>query len=90
MRHEDYMKEMSAQADQQSDVNKPSHYTQTNMECKEAIEGMLGDHVVHAWRANILKYIWRYQEKGGIQDLEKAQVYLGFLIQYEKENETWR
>lgn len=85
MRHEDYMKEM-----EDGEVHSPGHYTMTGMECKEAIEGMLGDHVVHAWRANILKYIWRYQEKGGIQDLEKAQVYLGFLIKYEKDNETWR
>lgn len=85
MRHEDYMRQM-----EEGSVHSPDHYTQTNMECKEAIEGMLGDNVVHAWRANILKYIWRYQDKGGIQDLEKAQVYLDFLIKYEKRHETWR
>jgi len=85
MRHEDYMRQM-----EEGSVHSPDHYTQTNMECKEAIEGMLGDNVVHAWRANILKYIWRYQDKGGIQDLEKAQVYLDYLIKYEKRHETWR
>ena len=27
-----------------------------------------------------MKYIWRYKEKGGSEDLEKAQVYLGWMV----------
>lgn len=28
---------------------------------------------------NVVKYLCRYREKGGIGDLEKAEVYLGWL-----------
>lgn len=31
-------------------------------------------------RGNILKYITRYQDKGGIEDLAKARTYIDFLI----------
>ena len=31
-------------------------------------------------QGNILKYVWRYQQKGGKEDLEKAKVYMGWLI----------
>jgi hypothetical protein len=35
---------------------------------------------------NVLKYVSRWRKKDGLQDLEKAQVYLGWAI----ENETSR
>lgn len=36
---------------------------------------------------NIVKYVTRYKEKGGIEDLRKARVYLDALIEYyEKKN----
>lgn len=38
-------------------------------------------------RGNVIKYLARYKEKGGVQDLEKAQQYLGWLIDLEKGNE---
>ncbi len=31
-------------------------------------------------KGNILKYVWRYEKKGLIEDLRKAQVYLNWLI----------
>lgn len=66
-------------------VNSPEHYTQTeNMECIDAIDGMLGDNLAHYYRGAILKYLWRYEYKGGIQDLEKAQWYLQRLIKMER------
>lgn len=34
---------------------------------------------------NIIKYVCRYKNKNGIQDLEKAKHYLEMLIEYEKE-----
>lgn len=34
---------------------------------------------------NIIKYVCRYKNKNGIQDLEKAKHYLEILIEYEKE-----
>ncbi len=35
--------------------------------------------------ANIIKYISRYKDKNGLQDLEKAKHYLEMLIEEEKE-----
>lgn len=32
-------------------------------------------------QANVIKYICRYKDKGGIQDLEKAKHYIDMLIE---------
>ncbi len=32
---------------------------------------------------NVIKYVCRYQSKGGVEDLEKAQHYLSILIERE-------
>ena len=39
---------------------------------------------------NVVKYISRWKEKGGIQDLEKARHYLDILIQLESRNDSAR
>ena len=31
-------------------------------------------------KGNIIKYIWRWRDNGGVEDLRKASVYLGWLI----------
>jgi hypothetical protein len=36
------------------------------------------------YKGNIAKYVTRYAEKNGVEDLKKAQVYLGRLIEFEK------
>lgn len=36
---------------------------------------------------NIVKYIVRWKQKGGIEDLEKAHWYIHKLVEYEKEKE---
>jgi len=36
-------------------------------------------------QGNILKYVWRYDYKGGLEDLQKAQWYLNKLIEVYKE-----
>lgn len=57
-------------------VNHPAHYTQGNMECIDAIEGLgLPFH-----EAQVLKYITRWRLKGGVEDLKKARWYLNRLI----------
>ncbi len=38
-------------------------------------------------RGSILKYLWRYPLKGGSEDLEKAQKYLGWLIDFVQKKE---
>jgi hypothetical protein len=58
-------------------VNHPSHYTQGKYEVADIIDGMC---MTHWCEANILKYIFRYKYKNGMEDLKKCQWYLNRLI----------
>ena len=63
-------------------VNHPSHYTQGAIECidaiKEATKGLFGIEAVCT--GNIIKYVWRWKFKNGVEDLRKAEWYLQRLI----------
>ena len=83
------------QAQEQSDhkqtldmVNSPPHYNNSGIECIEAIKAMLGSGFKYYLQGNILKYLWRYEYKDGVQDLKKAQWYLSELIDNVEENDT--
>lgn len=69
-------------------VNHPNHYCQGGIECIKAIEAsMPPDGFQDYCKGNILKYIWRWRDKAGVEDLKKARVYLNWLIESaEKEN----
>lgn len=60
----------------------PSHYTQNSeIECIDAIKAsMTPESFAGYCKGNCLKYIWRYDGKNGVEDLEKAKVYLTWLI----------
>ena len=64
-------------------VNHPAHYTQSGIECIDAIaasvEGLEGMEAVCT--ANVIKYIWRWKRKNGVEDLKKARWYLDKLIE---------
>jgi len=64
-------------------VNHPAHYTQGKVECIDAIEaatvGKKGLQAVCV--ANVMKYLWRCEAKGGVQDVEKAKWYLDKLLE---------
>ena len=64
-------------------VNHPSHYTQGGIECIEALEAatvnMKGIEAVCT--ANAIKYLWRWKEKNGKEDLKKAIWYIKKLIE---------
>lgn len=63
-------------------VEHPAHYTQNGIECIEAIRASMSkDGFIDYCKGNVLKYIWRWRDKGGVQDLRKAQVYLGWMIE---------
>jgi len=62
----------------------PSHYKQGPIECIEAIKAALGGGFVAYLWGNVLKYIWRWPNKNGIEDLKKARWYLDRLIQEEE------
>lgn len=75
-------------------VNHPSHYCQGGIECIDALKaatvGKTGIEAVCV--ANVIKYLWRYEEKNGIEDVNKAQWYINRLIQElkeKKENNTF-
>lgn len=61
-------------------VNHPSHYCAGRVECIEGIKAALGDEFPAYCQGNVLKYVWRWKFKGGLEDLKKAQVYLRWMI----------
>lgn len=61
-------------------VNNPLHYNQSGVECINAIEAATGEGFEYYLQGNVLKYLWRYRYKNGIEDLKKAEWYLLKLI----------
>jgi hypothetical protein len=59
----------------------PSHYKQGGIECIEAIKAALGEGFPDYLRGNVMKYLWRWPKKGGVDDLKKARWYLDRLIE---------
>ena len=61
----------------------PSHYKQGKVECIDAIEAATVNKkgLDAVCTANVIKYIWRAESKGGLQDLLKAQWYLNRMIE---------
>lgn len=68
-------------------VNHPDHYTQGGVECIAAIRASMTLEAFRGYlKGNIQKYLWRYEKKNGLEDLKKAHVYLGWLIETYKED----
>ena len=62
-------------------VNSPAHYASGAIECIDAIEASMTLEEFQGYcKGNLIKYSWRYRDKGGIQDLGKAKWYLDRLI----------
>lgn len=63
-------------------LNHPSHYTQGGIECIDALAAatinLKGIEAVDT--ANAIKYLWRWDEKNGVEDLKKAIWYIQHLI----------
>ena len=63
-------------------VNHPPHYTAGKVECIDALESatvnLTGIEAVCT--ANAIKYLWRWKQKNGVEDLRKAQWYISRLI----------
>lgn len=62
-------------------VNSPPHYNKAGIECINAIQAATGDGYEYYLQGNIMKYLWRYRYKNGVEDLKKAQWYLNELIE---------
>ena len=67
-------------------VEKPSHYTFGKYECIDVIEELSKQNNLQGIEGflygNIIKYLWRYKHKNGIEDLHKARWYLDRLISH--------
>lgn len=59
----------------------PTHYKGT-IECIDAIESTMSKEAFRGYlKGNVLKYMWRYEKKNGVEDLQKAEWYLKRLIE---------
>jgi len=69
----------------------PSHYKQGKIECIDALESAtINKKGLDAiCTANIIKYIWRCEEKGGVEDMKKAMWYLQKMIDHNTEKEEF-
>ena len=62
-------------------VNHPKHYCKGGLECIQVIKAQLTpEQNIGYLYGNVLKYMWRWPEKNGIEDLRKAKHYLDWLI----------
>ena len=60
------------------DATNPAHYNRYSIEPIAYIKslGIMEPYCV----GNVIKYVSRYRDKNGVEDLEKAAVYLAWLI----------
>ncbi len=69
-------------------INHPSHYTAGKIECIDALEAatinLTGSEAFCT--ANAIKYLWRWKQKNGIEDLRKAVWYIERLIGHAEED----
>lgn len=64
--------------DQEDPIN-PKHYRNSEANCTKCGNGIECIDVTRHMPFNIgnaVKYLWRFQDKGGIEDLKKARWYL--------------
>lgn len=72
--------------DKKDKVNHPSHYTQGGVECIDALAAATVNlqGIEAVCTANAIKYLWRWKQKNGIEDLKKAKWYIDKLISEEE------
>lgn len=67
-------------------VNQPKHYKKYKLETIDNIQNsMTHDEFIGYLKGNIKKYLDRYQDKNGAEDLKKARWYLNKLIEVESD-----
>jgi len=65
----------------------PSHYKQGKVECIDAIESATVNKtgIAAVCTGNVIKYIWRCEDKNGLEDLIKAKWYIEkYIKEYEQ------
>jgi hypothetical protein len=62
-------------------VNHPKHYMMGGLEVIQILEAKLTKEEFEGYlKGNVLKYVFRFKDKNGVEDLEKAKWYLDKLI----------
>ncbi len=80
----DEIKQATARNKEAENVNHPSHYqgkTEVIEIIEQLTEGMEGKKAFNL--GNVIKYIFRHESKGGVEDLKKAAWYLNRVIEEE-------
>jgi len=68
------------------DVAHQAHYEANRIQPIEYIRAVMSKEAYEGYLlGNVIKYISRYKLKNGVEDLEKAKVYLGWLIESTEE-----
>lgn len=64
------------------DNTNPEHYKQGKIECIDALESATVNlkGIDAVCTANAIKYLWRWREKNGLEDLRKAKWYIDKLL----------
>lgn len=70
------------------EVNHPSRYNKGGMEVIDIIDAYLGREAREYFDlSNVVKYILRFQDKNGFEDIKKAQFYLNDYISLQEEED---
>ena len=68
-------------------VNHPKHYCKGGLECIQVIKAQLTPEQNKGYLyGNVLKYLWRWPDKNGLEDLRKAAKYLEWLQEEVEKN----
>jgi hypothetical protein len=63
-------------------VEKPAHYASGEIECIDAMRAQMSKEEFEGhMKGNVVKYMWRWRDKGGVESLKKARWYLNKLIE---------
>ena len=63
-------------------VNNPKHYTEGGIECIDVMIQTQGIEAVKSFcLCNAFKYIWRHENKNGLEDIKKARWYINKYIE---------
>ena len=69
-------------------VNHPKHYLKGGLECIQVIKAQLTPEQYEGYLyGNVIKYMWRWQDKNGLEDLRKAAKYLEWLQKEVEKND---
>ena len=79
---------MTLHDDEDDMVNHPPHYNKYGVECIDALRAATGEGFEYYLQGNVIKYMWRYRYKNGIEDLKKANWYLELMISEKQDNES--